>query len=294
MAKSGDHFGQAVRAGSAGPPDRKKQFIRRIQELDRSKRLYEKFRDFCELAYCAVAKKTAAPERAEALEARYMQIVGTYQDKDTVRAYPELLALAVLSVQDGGCDFLGSVASELELLGPYNGQVFTPYDVARMTAQLTLQDAGHLIEDRGYITIHEPAAGSGVMILACADVIEGRGYTPAETMLVYATDLSPLAYHMCYLQLSFRGIPAWVERGNSLTLEQLEGAWTPPALHFHHKHGHLFDAPASDSQSARQPLERPLNTHREEPSKARPEFTPNVSPGQGPPRKEPPEQLGLF
>lgn len=293
MAKSGDHFGQASRA-AASSPNRKKQFIKRIQELDRSKGAYDKFRDLCEMAYCGIAKITATPERAEALEARYMQIVGTYQDKDTVRAYPELLALAVLAVQDGRCDFLGSVASELELLDPYNGQVFTPYDIGQLSARLTLQDACHLIEERGYITIHEPAAGAGVMILACADVIEEQGYTPAETMLVYATDISPLAYHMCYLQLSFRGIPAWVERGNSLTLEQFEGTWTPPALHFHHKHGHLFDAPMPGDKKPGQ-TERPSQDESmAEPPNRPPELTPELSPGQSRPHQAPPEQLGLF
>jgi hypothetical protein len=37
-----------------------------------------------------------------------MQIVGTYRNKATVRAYPELLGLAASAVPQG-CDFLGSV-----------------------------------------------------------------------------------------------------------------------------------------------------------------------------------------
>ncbi len=142
-----------------------KAFIKRLQALDRSKSTYEKFRDFCEMVYCAYAKLTADPERAEVLEARYMQIVGTYQDKDTVRAYPELLAMAWEAV-NGGQDFLGSVASILEVLDARNGQFMTPQPVARMMAEMLLHDAGEIIEKQGYITLNEPAAGTGGMVLA--------------------------------------------------------------------------------------------------------------------------------
>jgi len=71
------------------PRDCVSAFIKRLTELDREKSPYDKFRDFCEMGFCACAKITApTPERAQELEDRYMQIVGTYRDKDTVRAYP--------------------------------------------------------------------------------------------------------------------------------------------------------------------------------------------------------------
>ena len=57
-------------------------FITKLSSGDHSKTESEKFRDFCEMAYCALAKLTADSERGEALEARYMQIVGQYEDKD--------------------------------------------------------------------------------------------------------------------------------------------------------------------------------------------------------------------
>lgn len=69
-----------------------KEFIDRLRGYEPSKSLAEKFRDFCELAYCTYAKPMAAPERQEELEAHYMQIVNTYRDKDTIRSYPRLIA----------------------------------------------------------------------------------------------------------------------------------------------------------------------------------------------------------
>jgi hypothetical protein len=59
-------------------------------------------------------------------------------------------------------------------------------------------------------------------------------------MLVYATDLSALCFHMTYLQLSLRGIPALVTYGNSLTLETFSRAWPPATMAFYDHHGRLF------------------------------------------------------
>jgi hypothetical protein len=104
-----------------------KEFIKRLTKLDPSRSVYDKFRDLCELAYCSLAKRTAPnPERAEELEARYMSIVNRYQNKDTIRAYPELVGIGWNAVLDGGIDFLGTVAGQLEILDARNGQFFTP------------------------------------------------------------------------------------------------------------------------------------------------------------------------
>jgi hypothetical protein len=45
-------------------------------------------------------------------------------------------------------------------------------------------------------------------------------------MWVHAADISQIAYYMCYLQLTWRGIPAYVERADTLRMEHFEGAWT--------------------------------------------------------------------
>lgn len=204
------------------------------------------------MAYCAYAKLTADPDRAETLEARYMQIVGTYQDKDTVRAYPELLAI-VWEAVSGGQDFLGSVASILEVLDARNGQFMTPQTVCRMMAEMLLHDAGKVIEKQGYITLNEPAAGAGGMVLASADVLAGQGFNPVLNMLVQAIDISPLCFHMCFVQLTMKGIPALVVRANTLSQEWFEAAWTPAAMLFYEHHGHLFPQERQPEVENREP-----------------------------------------
>ncbi len=231
------------------PQDCVKAFIKRITALDHEKSPYDTFRDFCEMAFCAYAKTTApTPERAQELEDRYMQIVGTYRDKDTVRAYPELLGLAANAIRQG-CDFLGSVATEMEILNAQIGQFFTPYEVARFMAMMSLEDAAALIGQNGFVTLQEPASGAGGMVLAAADALTQQGFDPGLHMLVNAIDISPLCFHMTFLQLSLRGIPALVEHGNTLTGERFARAWTPATTAFWLHHGRLFpEAPATTTQ----------------------------------------------
>src|SRR5262245_28233985 len=127
-----------------------------------------------EMGYCALAKLTATLDRGDELDARYMSIVKHYPDEDTVRAYPEILGIAWKAVMDGGIDFLGSVAGELELLDSDKGQFFTPFTLSRMMAEMTLADMDSVIEQKGYISLQEPAAGAGGMVLAYADALAGK------------------------------------------------------------------------------------------------------------------------
>jgi hypothetical protein len=220
-------------------------FIRKLEKIDRSKSTGEKFRDFMELAYCAYAKLTAPnQERADALEARYMRVVGTYRDKDDVRKYPELLEMVGEGIKDER-DYLGEVAGLLGTLNPEHGQFFTPMSVSRMMAEMILGDLRPQVEAQGYIAIGEPAAGGGGMLLAAATVFRRQELNPNIHMFAHAVDVSNLAYQMCFLQLTMAGVAAYVERANSLSLEHFEGAWTLAAIHnFRSYHGHLhFDRP---------------------------------------------------
>jgi hypothetical protein len=228
------------------PNDCVKAFIKRITALDREKSPYDTFRDFCEMAFCAYAKTTApTPERAQELEDRYMQIVSTYRDKDTVRSYPELLGLAAIAIPQG-CDFLGSVATQMEVLNAQIGQFFTPYEVTRFMAMMSLDDAEALIRQNGFLTLQEPASGAGGMVLAAAQALQDNGFDPGMHMLVNAIDVSPLCFHMTFLQLTLRGIPALVEHGNTLSGERFARAWTPATTAFYLHHGRLFpEAPSA-------------------------------------------------
>jgi|GEM_PF-7073709 len=236
-------------------PPSTKQFhkvLREIAVMEGGKREQEIFRDWLEMAYCAYAKVSALHhfelEKADKLEARYMRIVGTYRKKDAVRMMPRLNAIAQVGVEYG-MDFLGVVAAEIGSLDGYMGQFFTPMSVCELIARMTIspeQIQKVLDGENGYETFYEPAVGAGAMILAIHKVLmEYQIVDPMKYMLVYAADVSPVAYYMCYLQFTWAGIPALVCRENSLSLERFEEAWTVHKMIFQLYYPTLFDTPSS-------------------------------------------------
>lgn len=223
-----------------GQSEYRKQFLKIFDSIGRHHSRYERFADFLELATSAIRKATVPPgPEADAFEARYMKTVARYPPDD-VRTMPKLLALTQLAVGRGGCDFLGDIAGELEILDAKLGQLITPYPLSRLIAEMTLEEAGAIIAARGFITLQEAASGAGGMIIAAADVLEEKGFDPSSTLYVEALDVASVCFKMTYLQLSLRGVPATVRHANTLSLEIFESAHTPAFLSFLLKHGEAF------------------------------------------------------
>lgn len=206
--------------------------------------------DFCELAYCALSK-CACPwaDQRDRLEAQYMQVVARYRDQDDIRKMPQLMALALTTIAAGGIDFMGQVAGEIGALDAGLGQFFTPYEVSRLMAEINLGDAADLMAEKGFITIQEPAAGAGGMLIAAADALEAKGVALRDCWME-AIELSRSTYHMLYVQLAARGIAGRVTCGNSLSLESFTWAFTPAAAAFLAAHGHPFASQVAQLQAS--------------------------------------------
>jgi len=228
-------------------------FLRALDSFDRSKTRTEIFRIFCEMAYCALAKRASPfPDQRERLEGDYMSCVGMFPNKDDVRRMPEMMGLAMQTITTGCVDFFGQVAAEIGALDARLGQFFTPYEVSRMMAEMSLGDVSAQIEAQGFITISEPAAGAGGMLMALADVIEAQGFDPARHLWVEAVELSSATFHMAYVQIAARGIAGRVINGNSITLETFDQAFTAAAPIFYAANGHPF---TKQREAARQAAE---------------------------------------
>lgn len=234
-------------------------FLRLLRKRDRSKRQTEVFADFCELAYCALAKQASPfPDQRDQLEAQYMRVVGRYRDPDDIRAMPEMLAIALTTIRAGGADFMGQIAGEIGALDAGLGQFFTPYEVSRLIAEMNLGDAAAMIADRGFITIQEPAAGAGGMLLAAADTLEAQNIA-LSSVWMEAIELSHSTYHMLYVQLAARGIAGRVFCGNALSLETHTWAYTPAAADFVALHGHPFAGQIAQEKSEQATAQKKAN-----------------------------------
>ncbi len=126
-------------------------------------------------------------------------------------------------------DVLGRVFQDLELQNKKTEQYFTPWSLSLMSAKAAFDEekARRSIDEHGYISLMEPSAGAGSMILAFAETMRDAGFNPGRELLVHATDIDFRCACMNFIQLSLYGIPAVVMHGNTLTLE-IYGMWFTP------------------------------------------------------------------
>jgi len=202
--------------------DHERRFVSLARENAYKHRLHEVFRDFCELSALALSN-AADRSQLDPREARYLQIAAGYERAEMSR-FAEMLSCVVESLTASMHDCLGRLFMGLELGDHWKGQFFTPYEVAVLMARLTFVDAPALVAERGFVTIQEPAAGAGGMVIAAAEALGEAGLNYQQCMHVHACDIDATAVHMCYVQCSLLNIPAVIVHGNSLSLEHWS-AW---------------------------------------------------------------------
>lgn len=188
-----------------------------------------------------------------------MQVVGRYRDKDDVRKMPAMLALALKTIAGGGVDLMGQVAAEIGALDAGLGQFFTPYEVSRLMAEMNLGDAAAAVAAKGFLTLCEPAAGAGGMMLAAADTLDRQNVDLCHVWME-GTDLSRSTYHMLDVQVAARGIAGRMTCGNSLSGETFAHAFTPAAASFVASfvalHGHPFASQIAAEQAEARAAEK--------------------------------------
>ncbi|MDC9597771.1 N-6 DNA methylase [Xenorhabdus anantnagensis] len=196
----------------ASQPDYQKAFISLFNQTARDHRRYQVFQDFCNCAMAAIHNKY---HYCEELEQYYLKTINKYEREDVDRIV-QLFSHVVLGLAQAPCDFLGSVFMQLGLGDKVLNQFFTPWEVARMMAEMQLQDVSALLQEKPFVTLYEPACGAGCMTLAAAEALREQGHDPLCRLWVSAVDIDPLAAVMAYIQFSLTGIPAAVTIGDAL------------------------------------------------------------------------------
>ncbi|MCX8967026.1 SAM-dependent DNA methyltransferase [Erwinia psidii] len=200
-----------------------KAFISLFNQTARYHKRHRVFEDFISCGVIALENRLRFCQKREQ---KYLNIISRYEKPDVERL-AQLLAHVVDGLDAGPCDFLGSVFMSLEMGDAGRGQYFTPWDVASLMAQLQLCDIKAKLQRQPFITLNEPACGSGCMVLAFANALREAGLSPHRHLWVSATDVDPLAAGMAYIQLSLCGIAGEVVIGNSLANERRRVLHTP-------------------------------------------------------------------
>lgn len=222
------------------------QIVRLLEQLGAGKlSIWEIWEDFILMSAISIANSVDfGPAQAER-EQLYTSISAKYT-ADEFGLFVEAFSQVVLGLEtDPQQDLLGTVFMSLGLNDHWKGQFFTPYNIAKMMAEMTLSDRlKEKIEANGWISVYDPACGAGALLVAFANAC--RTQKPSinfqTSVLFAAQDVDRLAACMCYIQLSLLGCPGYIVVDNSLTqplsgvspLLQKQGSsvWFTPAFFF--------------------------------------------------------------
>lgn len=199
------------------------EIIKQFKELASTRDLWQVYKDFLEMVAISISNvcdREQAPER----ERRYLDLIKTYSPEQ-IWKISDIMGLVVLELSKEPQDVLGKIFMELELGNKWTGQVFTPLNLADLLATLAFKEDE--IEEKGYMTVTDPAVGGGVTIIGLVRAMIEQGYNPQKQLLVICGDLDIKAVHMTYIQLSLLGIPAIVKNQDALTLETMSIWYTP-------------------------------------------------------------------
>ncbi|MBQ3478183.1 MAG: N-6 DNA methylase [Clostridia bacterium] len=208
-------------ASYVGRNERQRELEKLYNKLCHRYSRYEVWQDMVVMIACAIAN--AVDKRYfDQREAMYMRVVKKYE-KDELAVFPEFFTHIVMGMEEyPDCDFLGELYMNLELGNSYAGQFFTPYDVCRMMAQVTINDdqLRSQIEKHGWISINDCACGAGATLVAAANYLRSIGINYQMQALFVAQDVDMTVALMCYIQLSLLGCAGYVVVGNTLTEPQ--------------------------------------------------------------------------
>lgn len=182
--------------------EHRKELVSEIRSLAQSQGLNTVFTTFLEITANSLAAQTD-PENAEKREQRYQEMAST-MTPELLSSYARMLALLFLTVReyrDDPCDILGGIYHELNLNNEWNGQYFTPDDVCRLMAQITLP-SDELSAKDGPITINEPTCGSGTMVIGAIWAMQRKEFDYRHNTFFVAQDIDIRCVWMAYIQLS--------------------------------------------------------------------------------------------
>ena len=134
-------------------------------------------------------------------------------------------------------DFLGTIYTELGLVNKQHKQIFTPYNVSRLMAEITMENVAQEVKEKGYITLNDDCCGAGSTLIAGVNtiksILEKQRLNFQNHLLVAAQDIDLTVGLMCYIQLSLLGVAAYIKIDDAISKpmavgDTLENYWFTP------------------------------------------------------------------
>lgn len=197
------------------------EFLKVFRELSSTHRPIDVWTDFVTMFACVISN-AVDKEHYDEREKRYLAIVKKYNKHDQA-LFPKLTALTVEALEeDPEQDFLGYTYTSLGLADKSKQQVFTPYHVADLMAQISMGDnLPAQVKEKGFIEVNNPCCGGGVTLIAAINEarrqLEKADLNFQNHILVSGQDIDEIVLMMSYIQISLLGVAGYFKVGNSLT-----------------------------------------------------------------------------
>ena len=195
-----------------------RQFVKLFDAASQRNNRWSVFSDFVHISAIAISN-TVDHAHAEEREKEYARITKSYNRKE-MDCLRHMFAEIVEGLEaNPNQDFMGDLFMNLELGNECRGQFFTPYCVSSMMARM-ISDIDALkqkIENKGWVSVSDPACGAGGMLAAFANVCMSCNVNYQRSVLFVGQDVDYTAACMCYIQLSLLGCPGYVVIANTLS-----------------------------------------------------------------------------
>ena len=209
---------------------RKKSIIKGLNSLTGKSSVWQVYSDWVAIMALVISNIFDATH-SEQREAELVAVADKYtinQAKVFMELFWELIKIIESNIASRRyVDILGEVYMELGLAAEESGQYFTPSGVACITGLVTRMLSENEWRSKGFITLLEPASGSGAILLGAIQAASDRGINPACEVAALAVDKDIRCVHMCYIQMSLYGIPGVVQHGDSLRVQEWSRWYTP-------------------------------------------------------------------
>ncbi|EMW5424187.1 N-6 DNA methylase [Enterococcus faecalis] len=140
-----------------------KKMAKLMKELCGKRNMYEVFFDFTKMSACSISNvfdKVHFEER----EKLYLSIQEKYTEEEQEK-FHKLFALLVEALEETTTDILGELYMTLEIANKDAGQFFTPYNVARLMAEMNFSENDEQLKNGKPVVFYEPCIGGGVTLV---------------------------------------------------------------------------------------------------------------------------------
>ena len=192
---------------------KKDDFQKMFDQISVGHNRYEIWQDFITLTACSIA--SACDPRAER-EEMYKNTIAKYKPDEQEMLVKTAAMYFELVDENPYQDLLGDLYMRLELGNSTTGQFFTPYHISLMMARMQADNMVSEINEKGFTSVTDCAAGGGAMLVAAAHVLHERGINYQQTCMFAAQELLMNTALMCYIQLSMIGCAGFVKIGDTL------------------------------------------------------------------------------